>query len=111
MKKFIFYELFAAVQTFDESVQRKFGAGLESWADLRLAAKFIGIMTPQGPPERAQLWSQDWTDRAWAAAFVSEARRLHDESAAQLAAYIDELSELRSNASEEEDYIRHLSLS
>ena len=35
---------------------------------------------------------------AWAAAFVSEARRLHDESAAQLAAYIDEMSELRSNA-------------
>ena len=48
---------------------------------------------------------------------VSEARRLHDESAARLATYIDEL---RSNASEQEDDafdedfgeddIRHLAL-
>ena len=53
-----------------------------------------------GLPERAQLWSEDWADRERAAAFVSEARRFHDESAARLAAAINEL---RSNASLSEE--------
>ena len=46
------------------------------------------------------LWSEDWADRERAAAFVSEARRFHDESAARLAAAINEL---RSNASLSEE--------
>ena len=79
------------------TVQRKLGAGLEPWADLRLAAKFtndiaIGITTPpHGLPERAQLWSEDWADRERAAAFVSEARRFHDESAARVAGILGDL--------------------
>ena len=45
---------------------------------------------PHGLPERAQLWSEDWANRTKADAFVSEARRFHDESAARLAAWFSE---------------------
>ena len=51
----------------------------------------LGITTPpHGLPERAQLWSTDWGDRTKAGAFVSEARRFHEESAARLAAWFSE---------------------
>ena len=85
------------------------GAGLESWADMTLAAKFVRQVNDKSreysePPPYddlvpvnilpiAQEWSENWVDRRKADAFLSEAKRISDEAAARLKRLTDEMLE------------------
>jgi hypothetical protein len=100
------------VSGFFRSRRRMVGAGLESWADMTLAAKFARHVNDKSVTQSsvesgllhngwlpvnilpiAQEWSENWVDRTKADAFVSEAKRTSHEAAARLKRLTEEMLE------------------
>ena len=104
--------LSGGVSGFFRSRRRMVGAGLESWADMTLAAKFVRQVNDKSVTQSsvesgllhngwlpvnilpiAQEWSENWVDRTKADAFVSEAKRTSHEAAARLKRLTEEMLE------------------